>query len=442
MLKKLRLKFVGSSMGAIALVLLVIVGGINLNNYIQITENADRTLQIIADNGGRFPYRFPISERPLEEEAKIQKSDKASGSSGESGDGTENAVDKDDRKGHLMPSGMSPETPYETRFFTVVLSEKGEILSTNLDRIAAVDAETAESYAKELFESGKTGGFKGNYRYRTVLSEEGRMCIFLDCTKSLGTFRDFLRTSLLFSLIGLAAVFLLVALFSGMVMKPFAEVYTKQKRFITDANHELKTPLTVIAADCEILEYNLGENEWTEAIKEQVAHLTELTNHLVFLSRMDEENRKTVFSDFSLSEVATEVANTFAPVAAAQNKKFTFETAPNLSLCGDVAMIKELFSLILDNAVKYSDKEGNIEWKLSGYGKGVKIVLSNTTDGVPEGELSRLFERFYRLDSSRSRQTGGHGVGLSMAKSIVEAHKGRITAKSPDGKLIVFTIIF
>ena len=167
-----------------------------------------------------------------------------------------------------------------------------------------------------------------------------------------------------------------------------------------------------------------------------------LANHLVFLSRMDEENRKTVFSDFSLSEVATEVANTFAPVAAAQNKKFTFETAPNLSLCGDVAMIKELFSLILDNAVKYSDKEGNIEWKLSGYGKGVKIVLSNTTDGVPEGELSRLFERFYRLDSSRSRQTGGHGVGLSMAKSIVEAHKGRITAKSPDGKLIVFTIIF
>lgn len=133
MLKKLRLKFVGSAMGAIALVLLAIVGGINLRNYIQITENADRTLQIIADNGGRFPYRFPISERPLEEEAKIQKSDKASGSSGESGEGTENAVDKDDRKGHLMPSGMSPETPYETRFFTVVLSEKGEILSTDLD---------------------------------------------------------------------------------------------------------------------------------------------------------------------------------------------------------------------------------------------------------------------------------------------------------------------
>ncbi len=132
MLKKLRLKFVGSAMGAIALVLLAIVGGINLRNYIQITENADRTLQIIADNGGRFPYRFPISERPLEEEAKIQKSDKASGSSGESGEGAENAVDKDDRKGHLMPSGMSPETPYETRFFTVVLSEKGEILSTDL----------------------------------------------------------------------------------------------------------------------------------------------------------------------------------------------------------------------------------------------------------------------------------------------------------------------
>ena len=337
-------------------------------------------------------------------------------------------MDKDDRQGHLMPSGMSPETPYETRFFTVVLSEKGEILSTDLDRIAAVDAETAESYAKELFESGKTGGFKGNYRYRTVLFEEGRMCIFLDCTKSLGTFRDFLGTSLLFSLIGLAAVFLLVALFSGMVMKPFAEVYTKQKRFITDANHELKTPLTVIAADCEILEYNLGENEWTEAIKEQVAHLTELTNHLVFLSRMDEENRKTVFSDFSLSEVATEVANTFAPVAAAQNKKFTFETAPNLSLCGDVAMIKELFSLILDNAVKFTPYGGEVRIKIEEREDSVCVSVINTGSTVAPENRERIFRKFFQED--RSHSTKGNGIGLAVVRQIVNLHGGSVWVES------------
>lgn len=442
MLKKLRLKFVGSAMGAIFLVLLVIVGGINLRNYIRITEDADRTLQIIADNGGRFPYRFPINGKFLEEEERNKKSDKNSENNEKNEYGSEDTAEKDAKKEHPMPSDLSPEAPYETRFFTVDLNEKGEILNTNLDRIAAVNVQTAENYVTELFENGKVRGFKENYRYSMVPYEEGRMYIFLDCTKSLDTFREFLSASLLFSLIGLAVVFLLVAFLSGMVMKPFVEVYTKQKRFITDANHELKTPLTVIAADCEILEYNQGENEWTEAIKEQVKNLTELTNRLVFLSRMDEENQKNVFSDFSLSEVATEVAKDFAPVAAAQNKKFVFKTAPNLSLYGDVAMIKELFSVMLDNAVKYSDREGNIEWKLSRYGKGVKIVLSNTTDEVPEGELSRLFERFYRLDSSRSRQTGGQGVGLSMAKSIVEAHKGKITAKSPDGKLIVFTIVF
>ena len=166
-----------------------------------------------------------------------------------------------------------------------------------------------------------------------------------------------------------------------------------------------------------------------------------MATNVLNLAKVENQQILSNVSAFNLSE---QVRNCFLQLEdkwSGKNLDADFDFG-EVQICGNEELLRQVWLNLLDNAVKYSDREGNIEWKFSGYGKGVKIVLSNTTDGVPEGELSRLFERFYRLDSSRSRQTGGHGVGLSMAKSIVEAHKGKITAKSPDGKLIVFTIIF
>ena len=429
MLKKLRVKFIAVTLSVTALVLLTIIGFINIHNYNDIVANADLTLNMLRDNDGRFPTKQP-------QDTDIQPPD--------------GAVKPPDGNGEpsMMPDNgqndeshrMSPEAPFETRFFSVKMDSDGNIVKTDIDKIAAVDDEKANEYALGIYESGGESGFCGNYRYIKGLSPDGSILyIFLDCTKSLDQFREFLRTSILISISGLAVVSLLVIIFSGVVMKPFAELHQKQKQFITDANHELKTPLTVISASCEILEYNTGENEWTDAIKEQVGHLTELTNKLVFLSRMDEDNKKYIMTDFSLSEVAEDAVRLFYSVAKADGKSLECNIEPNLSCHGDMSMIKELFSLLLDNAVKYSDAEGNIRLSVTAAGKSEKIVVSNTTDGVPKGNLDVLFERFYRLDKSRNSNTGGHGVGLSVAKSIVTLHKGRITAFSPDGRSIVFT---
>lgn len=423
---------------AITLVVLVaIIGGINVNNFVRVGKNADKTIALLVQNGGKFSIPDDM-QKPTpddsEEPAKGETSDETVEAE------TAQDVAPEKPSGDMRPPEMSPETPFETRYFTVTMDEDGQAVSADTDRIAAVDEDTAKAYAAALFASGKEKGYKGDYRYAKTDIDGNTTYIFVDCTRDLDTARNFLKVSGLVSLGGYVVVFVLVIVFSKVALKPVAETYKKQKQFITDANHELKTPLTVIGASCEMLEYENGENEWTTTIKEQVEKLTELTNKLVFLSRMDEESKKTVMSEFSLSEVAEEAVKPYYALCAAQNKSLDVSIAPNVSYTGDVKMIGELIALLMDNAVKYSSKEGNIRFSLESVGKAKKIVVSNATDGVPKGDLSMLFERFYRLDASRNSETGGHGIGLSVAKAIVELHKGKITANSPDGNEIVFEI--
>ena len=424
MLKKLRIKFVLVTMLATMVVLVAIIGGININNWVSVNKNADRILTMLIENGGSFPKK----PEPPRQENKQDDENKEKGA---------------DRKDDMhAPDGMSPEAPYETRYFTVTLDSSGNVVATNIENIAAIDEDQAALYAQTLFSKGKREGKTDNYKYTvTTLENEEKMYIILDCTRDFNNFFDFLKASCLISLAGYIVVFVLVILLSGAVIKPVAETYKKQKQFITDANHELKTPLTVIDADCELMEYTYGESEWTKGIKEQVTKLTELTNKLVFLSRTDEET-KVVMSEFSLSEVAQEATEPYKAVCKSKNKKFNVDIQEGVSCVGDVKMTRELIELLLDNAVKYSDDDGNIEFCLTHAAKGGKMVVSNTTDGVPQGNLDVLFERFYRPDSSRNSQTGGHGIGLSVAQAIVQQQKGKISAYSPDGKTIVFTVSF
>ena len=448
MFRKLRIRFIAVAMCAITLVLAAIIGFINIRSYTETVRSADRTLALLRDNGGHFPAPRDPGDHTTPAEGVMPPT----GESDEDRDSAVSSVPADPSSSPAADPGssparlpgFSPETPYETRFFTVTLDADGEITAVNIEKIAAIDQDTARSYAASLWQGQKTSGFQGDYRYLSFLTTEGdTMYIFLDCTRSLQPFREFLRTSLIVSLSGLLVVFLLVIFFSGLVMRPMAEMYRKQKRFITDANHELKTPLTVISADCEILEYHTGENEWTRTIREQVEHLTALTNQLVFLSRMDEGSTKGMMTDFSLSEIAEEAVQPYVAVAQTQGKQFRWEIAANLSCHGDMTMIRELISLLLDNAMKYSDAAGNIVFSLTPgkNSRSARITVSNTTDGIPKGDLDVLFERFYRLDPSRNSGTGGHGIGLSIARSIVEWHKGKISAFSPDGKTICFTVL-
>ena len=397
-------------------VLVLIVGIINIVSYVNIVEGADGIVTLLKQGGGTF-------------------------GSLDGGDYDVPGVPPDGEDGGRPMPPMSPETPFETRYFTVVIGDKGEVKMINTDRIAAVNDDSAASYATRLFEKGKRSGFSDNYRYGTSEAPNGDiMYIFVDCTRELTSYRTFLVTSIAVGFVALIAVFVLVFFISGRVIKPLAESYEKQKRFITDASHELKTPLTVIGANTEVLEMQGVENEWTRGIKDQVKRLTSLTEKMVFLARMDEENQNVKPTDFSLSGAVEESVKPFTAVALSRGNSLIAHIQPNLTYRGDESMIRRLVGLLVDNAIKYSDEGMDIDIELKSVGKKLRLTVTNSCTALTEGEENLLFERFYRSDKSRNSETGGHGIGLSVAQSIVNAHKGSIKAEVRNGT-VTFTVI-
>ncbi len=404
MIKKLRIKFVSAAMLTLIAVLSVIMIAVNLINFHSIVTEADETLRILQTPGGMFdmhsqkPFMpFKDSERPI-----------------------------------------SPEMPYETRFFTVTYD--GKNISTDIGHIAAVDETSAESKAIRVLRSGKTSGFSGNYRFSVIKSTNSTKIIFLDCTRPLSNFRTFLTISCLISLVGLLVVFVLLVFLSGKIMKPFSLAYEKQKRFITDAGHEIKTPLTVIGADAEVLEMEIGENEWLQDICKHTAHLSSLTNDLIYLSRIQEEDTKLNKIDFPLSDVVGDVAASFQGLCKTRNKQFDYTIEPLITFNGDEHAIRQLTTILLDNAVKYSEDSGYIKLRLLKQNRYAIICVENTTNCIKSEDLPHIFDRFYRADSSRNSKNGGFGIGLSIAKAVVDSHKGKITAAVKNNS-VIFTVI-
>ena len=402
MIKRLRRKFILACMLSLTVVLAVILGGVSLVSYQKVISDADTVLALLDANNGAFP-QFSEARPDRPPTGKTEPS---------------------------PPRGISPETPYESRFFSVLLGQDGQVLQVDTGRIAAVGEEEAVAYAQAVAGSGSSSGFRGNYRYRLCADELGSRVIFLDCGRSLSNFRTVLLTSALLAALGLLGVLALLLISSSRIVRPVAESYEKQKRFITDAGHELKTPMTIIGADVELAEMECGENQWLADIRRQAQRLTDLTNDLIYLSRMEEEQPSLQAIEFPLSDVAEEMAQSFSAPAQSQGKELDIRIQPMIAFTGDEKAIRQLFSILLDNALKYSPKGGRLTLRLERQGRGILLSMSNTTaQPVDNVQLSRLFDRFYRADQSRSSETGGYGLGLSIARSIVAAHKGRIRAE-------------
>lgn len=402
MIGKLRRKLIIASMVSLLLVLLIIEGIVGVLNYRKIVEDADRILNILEQNDGKFPEMV-----------------------------------------HKNGMGrMSAEMPYESRFFSVVLDENGGIVTVDTGKIASVDTSAAMEYAKSVWKTGKTQGFMEDYRYRVCEAESDSevRIIFLDRGRELSNFNNLIMTGFAVTALGLSAVFVLMVFLSAYITKPFVENYEKQKRFITDAGHELKTPLTIIDADAEVLEMDLGENEWLSDIQTQSKRLAGLTNDLILLSRMEESRTETVMVDFPFSDMVEETVNTFHSLAKTQNKTLVSEIEPMISMCGDEKALNRLVTILLDNAVKYSDEGGRIVVRLEKEKKRIRLSVCNTTEFISREQLKSLFDRFYRTDSSRNSQTGGYGLGLSITAATVEAHKGKIAASTEDEKSLMITV--
>lgn len=347
----------------------------------------------------------------------------------------------DDDINSFVPPGMSPEVPYESRFFIVSASSDGDLINSDLSRIICVDEESVMEYISAALKSSSDQGFIGNFRFSKSADENGLRIIFLDCGRKLDQFRSFLRISVIVGLCGCLVVFLAFVFTAGIIVAPIAESYEKQKRFISDAGHEIKTPLTIINANVDLLELD-GEKEELTEIREQIVRLTGLTNDLIMLSKMEEAEHTIQKIDFPLSDLVSETAASFRAPAASRGLNFDADIAQGVSMNGAPDAIRRLISVLLENAVKYAPENGSVKLCMISQKKQSIISVENdTAERIAENDLAHIFDRFYRADASRNSSTGGHGKGLSIAKAIVEAHGGSISASSKTGNYFCVTAV-
>lgn len=408
--RHLRRKFIVTALSAVTAVLVVIVGCINVVNYIGVLERTDARLDLI-ERGRTEGASLPDENGPL---------------------------------GTASRHGISAETPFDIRFFTVTVDEDGSSREVDTKSIAAVTARQAAAMAEEAHRSGRSTGFASAYRFRRIeageSSGEKRVTyVFLDCARELGQFSTFLKASIAISGIGLALVCALVTALSGIAIKPIVESHEKQRRFVTDASHELKTPLSVIDANTEVVEMTKGEDEWTRGIHDQVARMSQLTERLVFLARMDED-ASLELADCDLSRLAERTLEPYSAVALACGKRLSTDIEPHVRCRGNAASLAQALCLLLDNAMRYAREGSVIMFRLHSRGRLRIIEVSNACEHIPSGDLDRLFERFYRSDDSRARETGGSGIGLSVVRAVAEAHHGRAFCTAANDETICFTM--
>ena len=400
MIRRLRRKFVLLCMGVVVAVMVAVVALMNGFFIARANATLDGMLAFLTDNGGDFPV---VDD---EEAPRIPRGPRQMDWGGMSMD--------------------SPEAPFITRHFSVLLDAGGEALSVNTESIAAVSSEEAVLYARRALDKAGSG-YLDVYRYRVSETDDGTLVVFLDASTQLSTARQFFIISSSVAAGVCLAVLLLALLFSGRAVRPIAQSVEKQRQFITDAGHELKTPLTIISANCEVLEMEMAGNEWLTGIEKQVARLRKLVNDLVTLSRLDEGRPTGEEARFSLSDSVCDTALAFSAAAERAGKRLRADAEPGVFINGDEAALRQLTAILADNAVKYADAGGEIRVGLRG-GRHPVLTVENDCRNVSELPLDRLFDRFYRFDPARTGD-GSHGLGLSIARSIAEAHRASLRAE-------------
>jgi len=405
MIYKLRSNFIKICLVSLSVVLALIFGVLIILNHHQINQMIDTLSDTISENDGVFPDFY------------------------KGGEGVSPMDRPMDR-----PDFFTRETKFITRFFVVRFDNEGSIIGVDTESVSSVTAEEAEDYAQTAMEKGNERGWLSTYRYKVCSSEMGNSVVFVDGSMYKTLSRSFALTSGLVLLCSGAIIMLLIVVFSKGAVKPVAESYEKQNQFITDANHELKTPLTLILTNLDIAESELGQNEWLDDIRSEGQRMSVLINKLVMLTRMDENNENPSPETFDLSTTLGDVISEYEPAIGEKGKRLAVDIPEGVSYTGDESALRQLMGILMDNALKYCDPEGDIKVSLS-YRRHPVICVENSFTDVDNTELSKLFDRFYRSDKARTFD-GGYGIGLSIAKMLVEKHNGEIKAyKAGEGRI-------
>lgn len=414
MINKLRNKFIRIAMLSVAAVMLLLTAILNIANYISTDNDLRDTLTLIYENQGTIPIsdRAPLGEPPDDDDLPDNV--------------------KTDHRGPF-----TPETPFSTRFFVLRYDDDGELTQAELDNIASVDEDDTEEYLETAVENGEGYGKTGDYRFFVAHTGDDRnMAIFLNCYQELRAEKTVLVWSLVADAACILLVFLLVVLLSRKAIDPVVRSAEQQKQFITDASHELKTPITVIATSLKVLEMETGKQKWIDKAQAQTEKLTELVNSMVTLSRMDEEESPLRMEEFNVSDAVEETAGSFSDFALSHGHEMRINVEPGIKYRGDEYAVRQLVSILLDNAVKYAADATPISVELCRARKGVVLRAENTCVSPENIDTEKLFDRFYRADPSRSESGAGFGIGLSIARSIAEGHKGHISAEIIGDKIV------
>lgn len=412
MIKRLQRKFIRIAMLSVAAVMAALCFLVNAAYYIYVDNELSDMLYMIADNRGSIPT-VP-DPRPPEP-----------GADGRHPDGP-----------------FTMETPYSTRYFVLLYDDSGELSEMKLDYIASVDSDNVERYLTAAASNGEGMGYIDSYKYYVVRNGDNRnTAVFLDCYQEQRMLRAVAAVSVLAAAVCIVGVYVLVCLLSKKAVEPFIESSQRQKQFITDASHELKTPLAVMTTGLSVLELEVGENKWTAMLKSQTEKLSSLVCALVTLSRMDEEKPKLNVKGFDLSAAVVDTAEAFTVHAESTGHVLDVDIAPSMKYRGDEALIRQLCSVLLDNAVKYALTDSTVSLTLMRERGYAVLRCVNECEPISDEDMKHLFDRFYRTDKSRNSSTGGFGVGLSIARSIAEAHGGTISASAPRPGMIEFTVM-
>ena len=419
MIKKLRWRFISASMLAFFLVIALIAALVNVAFYCVETQRLDNTIDSIVNYD---PYSNQFD---------------GPGRGGRGGPGNGNG-----NMGQMEPFRALPdiEANYMTRFFIVAIGSDSSVLFTSMDFVASVTETEAIEYTEKVLSGKSEHGYIGNFRYARIEAEDADIVVFLNCEKEIQSMNSIFYMTLLISVAALILVFFLVLLLSKKAIQPIAQNIEIQKRFITDASHELKTPLTSISTSIDVIEIDSGKSEWTDNVRQQVSRMSGLVSQLVALSKLDEVKPVAGKEQIDLSSAVWETLEVHMPQAKAHGKTITTDIQDNVTIVGEKTSIQQMLSVLIDNAIKYSTENSEIRLSLHKNKNKIKLVVFNTCNYEKAPDVDRLFDRFYRPDESRNTSTGGNGIGLAIAKSVVETHGGKISASCPDGKSMTMTV--
>ena len=409
-MKKLRLKMIGIVFASVVAAFMVMTIILVMCFGAYRNRQADQITAMISENNGTVPQ--------LKDYKQQQKNSQAF---------------------ERYFNNYNEDSSYRTRFFRIFLDEDKKVTNVNMDHIAAVDVKKAVRMTKmAMLRRGKVG-LVGSYRYRKEYKDgQVRSIIFLDCKENQSFYHLAVTITITVSTLLTCLITVIFAIASKRAVRPFEINSNRQKQFITDASHELKTPLAIISANAEVLQYKGDGNEWTQNIIDQTKHMGKLINQLLVLAKLDEVQEKSEKQEADLKLLLEETIEPFEEVATQKKVTLKLHLEEGVTIRVNREQIAQLVSILTENAAIYVNDGGKIVWRLTKTQHGAVLVVKNTTEKeLPD--TKRMFDRFYRSDSSRSSKTGGQGIGLSIAKKIVDSHKGSITAKAGDG-MVTFRV--